>query len=103
MALEIYVEAGCATCDRAWDLADEVARSYPALSVEVIDISNTERDVPEAVFAVPTYILDGDVISLGNPSGEELRARLDLALAAREPCDPDHTHFADPISSFLED
>ena len=83
MSLEIYVEAGCSTCDRAWELADAMACLYPGISVDVVDISDTGREVPEAVFAVPTYMLDGQVISLGNPSYEELASKLDGALTGR--------------------
>ena len=83
MALEIYVEAGCSTCDRAWELADAMARLYPGISVDVVDISDSAREVPDAIFAVPTYMLNGTVISLGNPSYEELTKKLDGALTGR--------------------
>ncbi len=83
MSLEVYVEAGCTSCNRAFEIAEEVAQMYPALSVEVIDISETQRSVPEAVFAVPTYVLDGKVVSLGNPSTADLRQMIDAALASR--------------------
>ena len=82
MALEIYVEAGCSTCERAWELADAMTHLYPGISVDVVDISSSDREVPEAVFAVPTYMLNGIVISLGNPSYEELQNKLDGALMA---------------------
>jgi hypothetical protein len=84
MPLQVYIEAGCSTCRRARELAVAVARRYLELEVEVIDISRTEHDVPDAVFAVPTYMLDGSVISLGNPSLEELREWLDAALERRD-------------------
>lgn len=38
-----------------------------------------DEPLPEAVVAVPTYLLDGVVVSLGNPAPEELFARLDAA------------------------
>ena len=83
MALEIYVEAACSTCERARELADAMTRLYPGISVDVVDISNSDHEMPEAVFAVPTYMLNGIVISLGNPSYEELTNKLDGALASR--------------------
>ncbi len=82
MSLEIYVEAGCSTCERARELADQVARHYPKLAVDVVDISDTDREVPEAVFAVPTYVFNGAVISLGNPSYEELTEKLNGSLVS---------------------
>jgi predicted thioredoxin/glutaredoxin len=83
MSLEIYVEAGCHSCVRALELAAEVIRLYPKLIVEVVDISQTESIVPDSVFAVPTYVLDGRVVSLGNPSQDELSALIESALAGR--------------------
>ena len=83
VGLEIFVEAGCLSCGRAFELAEGVARLYPGLSVDMIDISDTEREVPEDVFAVPTYVLNGRVVSLGNPSPEDLAAKIDAALAGR--------------------
>ncbi|HEU0073778.1 MAG TPA: thioredoxin family protein [Dehalococcoidia bacterium] len=83
MALEIYIEAGCSSCGRALALAQEVAQLYPGLIVEVVDISETERSVPDSVFAVPTYVLDGKVVSLGNPSPTELTSMIESALAGR--------------------
>ncbi len=83
MALEIYVEAACPGCDRALALAGNVARRYPGIVVEVIDITETARAVPDSVFAVPTYVLDGKVVSLGNPSEEELTAMIDDVLSGR--------------------
>ena len=79
--MKIYVEEGCSTCERAQELANEVAHAFPAIDVEVVDISAADREIPEAVFAVPTYVLDGMVISLGNPSYEELTSKLEGALA----------------------
>jgi hypothetical protein len=46
------------------------------MTVEVT-LRDLERDPrPPTVFAAPTYLLDGRVISLGNPRREELWARL---------------------------
>jgi hypothetical protein len=81
MALEIYVEAGCWSCDKALLLAEEIARRFPALIVEVIDVGDVESAVPEDVFAVPTYVLNGKVVSLGNPSESDLSELVQAALA----------------------
>ena len=81
VGLQIYVEPGCVSCGRALELAGDVARQYPGLIVEVIDISDGEREVPEDVFAVPTYVLNGKVVSLGNPSESDLSELVEAALA----------------------
>lgn len=83
MSLEIYVEAGCSSCGRAFELASQVSQRYPGFAVEVVDISDTEKTLPDAVFAVPTYVLDGAVVSLGNPSECELSRMIEAALAER--------------------
>jgi hypothetical protein len=40
--------------------------------VRVVDLSLTAGDRPDAVFAVPTYMLNGELLSLGNPEKDEL-------------------------------
>jgi hypothetical protein len=66
--LDIFVTPGCLRCDMALALADSIrARAIPAVEVRLIDLSAPGAERPDAVFAVPTYLLDGQVISLGNP------------------------------------
>ena len=73
--LEVYVAPGCFGCEEARRLAGEAAARFPRLSVRVIDLA--ERSPPEPVAAVPTYVMDGVVIALGNPRPDELFARLE--------------------------
>ncbi len=47
--------------------------------MELVDLSTQQR--PENIFAVPTYTLNGKVISLGNPYPRELRQKLQSALS----------------------
>lgn len=76
-ALDIYVTPGCLGCDRARQLAQEVrARGLPSVEVNLIDLSDPVVVRPEAVFAVPTYLLNGKVLSLGNPELEWLCQQL---------------------------
>jgi hypothetical protein len=56
-------------------LAAEVTERYPGM-VQVIDLDLNIASLPERVVAVPTYLLDGRVVSLGNPDPEDLFARL---------------------------
>ena len=76
MALQIFVETGCYGCLRAQEIAAEMVRRFPALSITLVDIGETSEDVPESVFAVPTYQLDGKTVFLGNPAVEELATLL---------------------------
>lgn len=66
--LDIYVTPQCLGCDRARHLAHEVrTRSLPGVEIRLIDLSDPATVRPDAVFAVPTYLLNGQVLSLGNP------------------------------------
>ncbi len=68
--LTIYVMEHCRGCERARRNADEVRNRYPGVRVEVVDLG---RDAaPPEVFSVPTYVLDGRVVSLGNPRFDAL-------------------------------
>ena len=84
--LEIVVGPDCTGCDTARRLAVDVARhGPPGLGIRILDLSEPDTIRPPSVFAVPTYLLDGRIISLGNPE-------LDWLLARVTPSDPEATH-----------
>ncbi len=57
-------------------------RDLPAVEVQVIDLRlATGQEHPEEIFAVPTFTLDGSLVSLGTPAWEELAAKIEAALA----------------------
>lgn len=56
----------------------DVIPGFSGVTAELIDISSTEP--PPSVFAVPTYLLEGRVLYLGNPSRQELKQKLSLIL-----------------------
>lgn len=66
--LDVFVAADCAASAAARRIADDVARAAPGLAVRVVDIDAEPTAVPTSVVAVPTYVLDGRLIHLGNPS-----------------------------------
>ncbi len=78
--LEVYVSSQCLNCDEAVRLADEAAARYPKVVVRVVDLDLDGSPPPDPVVAVPTYVLNGRVVSLGNPYPEELFARLHEAV-----------------------
>ncbi len=75
MQLEIYVTRYCANCEEALLIAER-ACGIPGLEVKVIDLETPGQSVPQHVFAVPTYLLNGGVVSLGNPRREEFLTQL---------------------------
>jgi len=74
--LDVYVSSQCLNCDEAVRLAEEAAARYPNVVVRVVDLDLEGSPPPDPVVAVPTYLLNGRVVSLGNPYPEELFARL---------------------------
>ena len=77
--LQVYVTEDCWTCAESRRIVSEIASPYPQVAVELLDLEVDDR--PEHVFAVPTYVLDGRVISLGNPYREQLRQEIQVALS----------------------
>ena len=72
--LDVYVIDGCWSCEESVRIASEMQAQYPEVAVAVINAGIEE--VPQEVFATPTWMLDGRVISLGNPTRENLHEKL---------------------------
>uniref|UniRef100_A0A7C1FU13 Thioredoxin-like fold domain-containing protein n=1 Tax=Caldilinea aerophila TaxID=133453 RepID=A0A7C1FU13_9CHLR len=72
LQLKVYVMPHCFNCDYAVEIAETVRRYYPHVAVQVIDLSDPQQPRPETVFATPTYLLNGCVWSLGNPSQQQI-------------------------------
>jgi hypothetical protein len=78
--LEVYVAPGCWGCDIAHGLVEGVrALALPGLQVRLIDLTAPDVVRPPIVTAVPTYVLDGRLLSRGNPDERELVHRLQSA------------------------
>ncbi len=75
MQLEIYITNQCTNCVEALLIAER-ARGIAGLEVAVIDLDRPGQHVPPRVVAVPTYLLDGRIVSLGNPKREEFLGEL---------------------------
>jgi len=82
IAIDIYVAQHCGTCAYAYEVAAEIRHQFPHVQVRIIDLGNTTEAIPEAVFATPTYLLNGRVWSLGNPSPAKVQETLTLMSAA---------------------
>ncbi len=72
--LTVYIADDCWSCDETRRILADITPQFPHLLINLVDTQQTS--LPENVFAVPTYLLDGEVISLGNPTREALRKRL---------------------------
>ncbi len=83
----MYVSDSCWVCAHTSIVVDDIRSRFPGLTVEVVNV-DCERwnDIPESVFSVPTYTLNGRTVSLGNPSGEFWRT-LDAFLRIDERAD----------------
>lgn len=74
--LHVYIADDCWSCQETRRIVADVTGQFPEIRVELRDMN---QDWPDDVFAVPTYVLNGRVISLGNPTREELRQKLTVA------------------------
>lgn len=76
LKLEVYVSNDCWSCEETFRIVSDISPKIPELQVTFINMETVEEK-PENVFAVPTYLLNGRVISLGNPTREELYQKLE--------------------------
>jgi hypothetical protein len=81
--LIVYIERGCFSCEHALELAARAAHTFPELEVEVFDVGSG-RALPASVVAVPTFTLDGGVISLGTPEWVKLTHAITTPTGARK-------------------
>ncbi len=51
------------------------------MNTQIINLDDPCAIKPDNVFAVPTYVLDGRIISLGNPHREQLFAKISSAVS----------------------
>ncbi len=79
--LRIYVARHCLTCEESLRIADEVKNRFAGINLQVIDLDEEGSQNLDDVFSVPTYVLDGRTLSLGNPEPEELFSTLAKVLS----------------------
>lgn len=76
VCVDIFVSEHCLVCEYAYEIAELIQRDFSAVQLRVIDIQNTAEIIPDSVFATPTYLLNGQVWQLGNPSPEQVSEKL---------------------------
>ena len=82
--LALYVAEDCRSCEAALAVAERARREFPDVAVHVIDLDVPSARLPAGVFAVPTFVLNDHVVSLGTPSWDHLSAAL-RDTSGREP------------------
>ncbi len=82
--VQIYVADHCQNCQHAYVVAERIRQEFPQVILEIVNLSQTTEGIPEAVFATPTYLLNGQMWSLGNPSMTDMQERLTEALQRQQ-------------------
>lgn len=80
--LRVYITSQCFSCEEAVLIAAEITQKFPQIITEIVNLEDPCASKPEMVFAVPTYLLDGKLLSLGNPYREHLFAKIADVLSA---------------------
>lgn len=79
--LRIYISQHCRGYSTALELSRRLKRLRPHLPIVLIDVDGplpaSEGDPDIRVVGTPTYVWDHHILFLGNPSEEELLARID--------------------------
>ncbi len=70
--MQVVIADDCPMCVFSEDVVGFARRTYPNLKIDLLNLSNPDTICPENIFATPTYLLNGQIIFLGNPSFEEL-------------------------------
>ncbi len=77
VTLEVFVHPNCLAGDTAQSIVHRLSRlCFANFDIRLIDLSLPGVSRPAAIFAVPTYVLNDKVVSLGNPAFEELLDRI---------------------------
>ena len=76
LQLSIYVTRHCAVCQYALELAAYIREHYAHVELRIVELETTTEPIPDSVFATPTYLLNGRVWSLGNPSFRQIEDAL---------------------------
>ncbi len=85
VTLQIYIQAHCYTCEHSKAMANQLRKEFPTVQLEFVDFADATATKHPNVFATPTFVLDGTVVSLGNPEMDRIRYLLRQALNAVQP------------------
>ncbi|GIW02048.1 hypothetical protein [Roseiflexus sp.] len=74
--LRIYVANDCPGSPTALRCAAYLHVQAPEILIEVVNLSNPGVQAPSFVFGTPMYVWNDHILFLGNPSEQELVARV---------------------------
>ena len=75
--VEIDVSEHCPVCTYACEVVAMIRREFPMVDVRLIQIDAMHVNLPDSVFATPTYLLNGQRWSLGNPAPDRVHKVLE--------------------------
>lgn len=78
--LQVFIDESCWSCAESRRIVEMLRPSFPTVRFQFSDLQNEPH--PDTVFAAPTFLLDGRVISLGNPTPRRLRLLLEEAVSS---------------------
>ena len=79
--LSLYVTSDCFSCKESISIISNIAMRFPELTTEVVYLDEPGAVKPDEVFAVPTYLMDGNILFMGNPYLETLISSIQGALS----------------------
>lgn len=74
--LEVYIADECPGCDEAKLLVKKLLQKKVNIKIDLLNFNNPTTICPDNIFATPTFVLNGQIIFLGNPSLIELEMKL---------------------------
>lgn len=83
-ALRVYIAEHCSICREALRIVERIRSQFSGIDVQLIDLGSERGDNRDGVFSVPTYVLDGRTVSLGNPDADALARQLEQRLSPKD-------------------
>jgi hypothetical protein len=70
--LTVYTATHCPVYNRTWNLVAQLNQHHPQIPMQVINLDDPDIERPSLVIGTPTYMWNGKIIFLGNPSETDL-------------------------------
>jgi hypothetical protein len=74
--LTVYTATHCPVHARTRKLVARLNQRHPQISVQVVNLDDPDTERPASVIGTPTYMWNGQIIFLGNPSESDLLFQL---------------------------